>query len=338
MTALTTAPFLAGAGRVEHRPRSYPGPGPGQLLVRPRANALCGSDAGLWRGGSPVVAGHEAAGTVVAAGRDTTTPVGTRGVIYLMAYCGRCRSCRAGATNLCLDKAGDMGFNRDGGLGPLEVVEERMFFPIGDDLPFPLATMLLDVMGTSGAALNRALSVRPGIESLLITGAGPVGLGVLAVARLRLGADVPIHISDVSEWRLAFAESLGGIPVHARSVSSRVAGVPEVDAAVDASGRAGARRSALDRLSRRGVLVCVGHGEQLHLDVSPDLISTGRAVLGSEYFPYADLPAALELLRRNTGYLGRIVTHTFDVSETGLAFETFLSGESGKVVVTQDGE
>ncbi|MEV0384816.1 alcohol dehydrogenase catalytic domain-containing protein [Nonomuraea sp. NPDC050643] len=330
--AVTTAPFLTGGGRVELRPHSYPEPGPGQLLVRPRANALCGSDHGLFRDGTPVVAGHEAAGTVAAAGPDTTTPVGTRGVIYLMAYCGRCRSCRAGATNLCLDKAGDMGFNRDGGLGPLEVVEERMFFPVGDDLPFPLATMLLDVMGTSGAALDRALSVRPGIESLLVTGAGPVGAGILAVARLRLGADVPIYVSDVSAWRLSFAESLGGIPVDAGSV----AGLPEVDAAVDASGRAVARRSALDRLSKRGVLVCVGHGEGLELDVSPDLIATGRAVLGSEYFPYADFPANLELLRRNAGYLGRIVTHTFDVSETAAAFETFLSGESGKVVVTQE--
>ncbi|MEU6715523.1 alcohol dehydrogenase catalytic domain-containing protein [Nonomuraea sp. NPDC046802] len=248
---MTTAPFLVGGGRVEHRSHAYPEPGPGQLLIRPRANALCGSDHGLFRDGSPVVAGHEAAGTVVAAGPGTATAVGTRGVIYLMAYCGRCRSCHAGATNLCLDKAGDMGFDRDGGLGPLEVVEERMFFPIGHDLPFPLATMLLDVMGTSGAALNRALSLRPDLDSLLITGAGPVGVGVLATARLGLGGDVPIYISDVSEWRLSFAESLGGIPVHA-------------------------------------------------------------------------------------DYLGRIVTHTFDVSETALAFETFLSGESGKVVVTQE--
>ncbi|MEV0614649.1 alcohol dehydrogenase catalytic domain-containing protein [Nonomuraea sp. NPDC050404] len=334
MAVATTAPFLIGSGRVEHRAHTYPEPGAGQLLIRPRANALCGSDHGLFRDGSQVVAGHEAAGTVVAAGPGATTPVGTRGVIYLMGYCGRCRSCRAGATNLCLDKAGDMGFNRDGGLGPLELVEERMFFPIGDDLPFPLATMLLDVMGTSGAALNRALAVRPDIKSLLITGAGPVGIGVLAVARLRLGQDVPIHISDVSGWRLSFAESLGGIPVHADSVAD----LPPVDVAVDASGRAAARRSALDRLAKRGVLVCVGHGEDLLLQVSPDLIAAGRAVLGSEYFPYGDFAGNLELLLHNQDYLGQIVTHTFDVGETALAFETFLSGESGKVVVTQEAE
>ena len=329
---VSKAPFLVGNRHVEVREHRYSEPGPGQLLVRVRANAVCGSDRGIFLNGSDIVAGHEAAGEVVGVGTGTSTPNGTRGVIYLMAYCGACRSCRLGATNLCLDKSGDMGFNRDGGLGPYELIEESMFFPIGADLDLPLATMLLDVLGTSGAALNRALRVRPDIESVLITGAGPVGIGMLVSTRLRLGPEVPIYISDLSSWRLTFAESFGGFPVHAAEVDQ----LEEVDAAFDASGRGSARSSALSRLSKRGVLVCVGHGQDLRIEVSRDLVATGRAVLGSEYFPYADLAASLRLLEANQDYIARVITHTFDVDQTAEAFETFLSGESGKVVITQE--
>jgi threonine dehydrogenase-like Zn-dependent dehydrogenase len=129
------AAVLVGEGRVEQREVEPPSPGPGQLLLRPRANAICGSDRQAFAHGVEVVQGHETAGEVIAAGPGTTTPVGTRGVVYLMVYCGECRSCRFGATNVCLDKRGDMGFSRDGGLGPFEVVDEQVFFPIDDSIP-----------------------------------------------------------------------------------------------------------------------------------------------------------------------------------------------------------
>lgn len=74
-----------------------------------------------------------------------------------------------------------------GGYGMYELVHETIFFPVDADLPLTEATLLLDVMGTTGHALRRALLVRPDVESLLVMGAGPVGLGVVAMARLLLG-------------------------------------------------------------------------------------------------------------------------------------------------------
>ncbi|GAB2569788.1 alcohol dehydrogenase catalytic domain-containing protein [Kribbella endophytica] len=324
-----TAAVLVGGGRVGFREVERPEPGPGELVLRCRANAICGSDRGAFAGGVEVVQGHEAAGEVIAAGPGTSTAVGTRGVVYLMVFCGECRSCRAGATNVCLDKQGDMGFNRAGGLGPYEVVDERVFFPVDERVPFATATASLDVMGTSGHALDRALMLRPEIEDLYVAGVGPVGLGILVMAKLRFGADFPVYVSDVSPWRLDFAAGLGGLPVRAEDL-------PLVDAAVDASGRTDARQAAVRRLGRRGVLVCVGHGQGLELDVSPDLVSNEAGVIGSEYFPYGDFAANHTLLLENLDQVSKLITHTFDLSETQLAFETFLSGESGKVVVTQD--
>lgn len=177
-------PVFVGQGRIEIGDRAEPEVGPGQLLIQVQANALCGSERGQFLNGSRVTPGHEAAGTVVAAGPGTSTPPGTVGAIYLMDYCGTCRSCRLGYTNQCLQRRGDMGFNRDGGYGPLELTPESLFFPVADGITAAEATLLLDIMGTGGHALERASVVRPDIESLLVTGAGPIGLGVLAMAKL----------------------------------------------------------------------------------------------------------------------------------------------------------
>src|SRR3712207_6655548 len=179
-------PRFSGEQTIGWTEKFVPRPGPGQLLVEVKANALCGSERGQYNNGSDVTPGHEAAGVVVAAGPGTSTPEGTPGVIYLMDFCGDCRSCRQGFTNQCLAKRGDMGFNRDGGYGPYELVHETIFFPIDGDLPLADATLLLDVMGTSSHALHRARLVHPDVESLYIAGAGPVGLGLLDRKSTRL--------------------------------------------------------------------------------------------------------------------------------------------------------
>ncbi|WP_197511167.1 zinc-binding dehydrogenase [Tessaracoccus coleopterorum] len=149
-----------------------------------------------------------------------------------------------------------------------------------------------------------------------------------------MGEDIEVHVSDVSPWRREFAESFGAIS-HDPADSESIIEV-QPDLAFDSSGRQSARELAMRALSQRGALICVGHGEGLTLDVSRDLIAPERAVLGSEYFRFDEMPDNLDALRRNRELLSRIVTHTYDVTEIREAFTAFFSGATGKVVVTQD--
>jgi threonine dehydrogenase-like Zn-dependent dehydrogenase len=329
---------FVGAGRIRLEVRPVPVPGPGQLLVRVGANALCGSERGQFLHGASVTPGHEAAGVVAAAGPGTRTAVGAPRAVFLMDFCGECRSCRLGHTNQCLDKRGDLGFNRDGGYAEYEAVSESAFFPTGGDLSAAEATLLLDIMGTGGHAIGRGRQVRDDIESVLVAGAGPIGLGVLAMAKLLLGEQTPVVISDMAPYRLALAERLGGLPLPLAQVSSladglRRHGLSRCDLAVDTSGKAAARQAAIEVLGQRGALVCVGHGEGLNLDVSRDLIAPERAVLGSEYFRFDELPANLDRLRANSDNHGQINTHRFPLGAVQQAFDLFFRGETGKVLV-----
>ncbi len=333
-------PHFLGDGRIGSRERPVPEPGLGELLLRVRANALCGTDRGQLRDGSSVTPGHEAAGEVVEVGEGSSTPIGSRGVVFLMDFCGACRSCLVGATNQCLAKRGDMGFTHDGGLGRFELVHESNFFATGTELEPAEATLLLDVMGTTSHALSRAIAVRPDVESVLVAGAGPVGLGTVAMAHLMLGSETIILAADVAPFRLELAKSLGAVPVDLRTATMsgalRGAGLADgADIAIDTSGRESGRQMLLEGLGRRGVLVCVGHGETLALSVSEELIGPERAVLGSEYFRYDALHINLALLVRHRAYLGQIITHRYPVRDLEEAYRGFLSGEAGKVVIEQ---
>jgi len=319
---------------IEWDDHQYREPGPGELRIRIAANAICGTDRNEYLSGSSIVPGHEAAGVVSDVGPATTVPVGTPGVIYLMDFCGTCRSCRVGATNQCLAKRGDVGQNRDGGYGPYALVHESQFFPVPAGLDLGTATMLLDVMGTSSHAIARARLLRSDIESAYVAGAGPIGLGLLVMLKVRFGQDFPVSISDISPWRRKMAEELGGDPIDALDREAVLSRTPDIS--FDSSGRQSARELALAAAGKRGVLVCIGHGEGIQLNVSADLIAPERAVVGSEYFRYDELAENLGLLSDNEDYISRVITHRLPADRIDEAFDLFFSGETGKVVVTQE--
>lgn len=335
-----TVPQFVGQKQIHTVSKPVPQPGFGQILIEVKANALCGSERPQFFQGTEVTPGHEAAGVVAAVGEGTTTKVGTPGVVFLMDYCGECRSCRLGYTNQCLAKRGDMGFNQDGGYGVYELVNENIFFPIGNDLPLTEATMLLDIMGTGGHAIKRAKLVHADIQSLVIPGAGPIGLGVLAMAKLLLGENVPVVISDVVPYRLELAERMGGLPVLATEMTLeqglRHHGLSAPDVAIDCAGRAAVRDECLGLLAHRGVLVSVAHGEGLIIDnLYRDFVFRELTLISSEYFAFNELEENLTLLMANRAYMNQIITHRFGVDDIQHAFELFFQGETGKVVIEQ---
>jgi threonine 3-dehydrogenase len=331
------ARFL-GKGKIDFVNRPVREPGPGQLLLENKANSLCGSDFPfLFNGNTAVSPGHEIAGIVASAGANTQIRPGARGVVFLMDFCGQCRNCLQGNTNQCLHKRADYGFTHDGGYGAYIVINENVFFPIPDEVSYTQGTLLLDIMGTGGHAIKRARLVQQTPVSMIVLGAGPIGLGILAMARIMYGKDFPVMISDVVDYRLDLAKKLGGLPVDLNKGSlaegAAAHGFKEIDIAIDSSGKESARRSALDILAQRGTLICVGHGEGLQLRISPDLIATERAVLGSEYFCYNELQDNLTLYLRHRKYLDQIITHTYPVSELEEAYSVFVARNTGKVIV-----
>ena len=245
--------------------------GPGSLLLGSGPTQFAARTGPSTSRGRRVTPGHEAAGVVVAAGPETSVAEGTPGVVFLMDYCGRCRSCRLGFTNQCLAKRADMGFTHDGGYGPYEVVHESNFFAVDAGTDLVEATMLLDVMGTSSHAIARARLGAPRHRVCLYRRCRAHRRSAARDVQVDLRPRVP----GLHKRHLALAAQLR------RSRSARTRSTPPSPTPwppgaqrrglrLDGAGRR-RRQGALAALSKRGVLVCVGHGETL------ELVGLGRA-------------------------------------------------------------
>jgi threonine dehydrogenase-like Zn-dependent dehydrogenase len=233
-----------------------------------------------------------------------------------------------------------MGFNRDGGYGVYELVNENIFFPVPADVTPTEATLLLDIMGTGGHAIRRAQMVHDDIQSILIPGAGPIGLGILAMAKLMLGEHVPVVLSDVVPYRLDLAEKMGGLPILATEMSLadglRRHGIDAPDIVIDAAGQERVRDEAMALIAHRGAMISVAHGGGVSIkSLYGDFVNRELSLVGSEYFSYNEMPGNLELLLANRAYLNQIVTHRMGVDEIQRAFELFFEGRTGKVIIEQ---
>lgn len=332
---MRAARFLGG-GRIAIEEKAVPVPGPGEILVKVHACAICGSDRHAWSDGSSVTPGHEGSGIVVATGSDTTIPPGTRGAIYLVAYCGHCRMCRRGETGACLRKERMIGFSHDGAFAGYVLVPERCLLPVDPAMDLDLATMLLDVLGTTMHALRRAQATPMTVTAACVMGAGPIGLG--AIIALRPLGIAQVYAVDVIPYRLQLATEFGAVAVDARSadpvayVRRHVSDGP--DLIVEASGHPVAQRQAIEMVAADGRVMIVGHSRQtLELQTSRDLIGQEKSLIGCEYFGVGEFADNLRFVRERGVDLAKVITHRFPLDRIEEAYHLFWTGETGKVMI-----
>jgi L-iditol 2-dehydrogenase len=312
--------------RVEERPT--PEPGPLDVLVEIAAVGVCGSDVHYYEEGriaervvrAPHVLGHESAGRVVDAGeRVTKHRVGDRVALEPGLPCGRCRECRTGAYNLCREV-------RFLGAPPTDGAFTR-YVAMHEDFAHALPDALSDEAGALMEPLSVALwacekaGVRAG-DRVLVTGAGPIGLLVVQVARARGATEV--FVTDLNPHRLELARSLGATTE-----------VGEADALIECSGHPQALHDGIAALRPAGTAVLVGMGGGPDVAVPLSVIQT-REIWLTGTFRYANTyPAAIALAASGAVDLEAIITGHFALDEVDAALRAGREDpQSVKPIVT----
>lgn len=205
---------------LEAREIGSPGePGAGEILLRTARAGICGSDLHIFHGSNPFakyprIIGHEFAGTVEAVGSSVAgLSVGDRVVVDPVVSCGHCYACRVGRHNVC-GNLEVFGVHRDGGFRDRLLVPAINCVKVPDTMPLEIAA-LAEPFSIAANVLSRT-----GIgadDTVMIYGAGTVGLTVLQVAKLH-GARC--LIADIDAARLERARSFGAdVTIHSRERS-----------------------------------------------------------------------------------------------------------------------
>jgi propanol-preferring alcohol dehydrogenase len=206
------APILTAPLRLEEVPD--PVPGPGEVVVKVRACAICRTDLHVVEGElpprlSPVTPGHQVVGEVLAVGPEVVDLApGTRvGVAWLHGTDGVCRFCRSGRENLC-EQAAFTGWTADGGFAERIRARAAFVYPLSADLEDRAAAPLLCAGIIGFRALQLAgLDGRWAGARLGIYGFGAAGHVAIQIARAR-GAEVYVATRDRSRHQ-ALATELG---------------------------------------------------------------------------------------------------------------------------------
>jgi threonine dehydrogenase-like Zn-dependent dehydrogenase len=189
---------------VEEQPQ--PGdPGPGELILRPEAVGICGSEVEGYLGHMgnripPLVMGHEFAGTVVAAGEGASEFEGARVAVNPLSGCGECRLCRSGHSNLCADRV-LIGVHVPGAFADFVKV------PASDArrLPDGVSSRVGALMEPLANGVHAVRLAPPGVESAVVMGAGTIGLVTLQAALL----EGILHVAVVEPQDERRARALG---------------------------------------------------------------------------------------------------------------------------------
>lgn len=317
-----------GRARVEEVPE--PKAEPGWAVIKVMALPICGSDRGAFlMEAENRWAGHEGTGVIAETAGDSRFKPGDRVLISPQGGCGACELCLLGDYIYCPDSPPTTSH-----YAQFVKKKEDILPLLPDDISFELGSLAGCGLSPGFSALERMGC--GAFDTVLVSGLGPVGLGAVAVASFR-GARV-LGV-EPEPFRRNLALELGADEVFDPACGDalewvrRMTGGRGVSRAVDCCGKPEAERLCMDAAAVLGKVAFAGEN-QSNIEVGPstDFIRKGLTVIGTWHMNLLDFPKVLTLMRRKP-QIEKMITHTFPFERAQEAFETFLSGKTGKVLL-----
>jgi threonine 3-dehydrogenase len=315
--------------------------GHNDVLIKVNQTAICGTDIHIFKWDDwaqatipvPLAVGHEFCGEIVEMGIEVRGfAVGDRVSAEGHITCSVCRNCRAGRRHLCMNTVG-VGVNRPGAFAEYLSVPAFNVFKLPDAIDDDIAS-ILDPLGN---ATHTALSFDLVGEDVLITGAGPIG--IMAVAIAKYAGARHVVITDVNDYRLDLARKMGATA--AVNVTTELLDKTMLDLGMEEGFDVGMEMSGNPQ-AFRDMLSTMHHGGKIAmLGILPDntsidwnqIIFKGlvlKGVYGREMF---ETWYKMSSMLQSGLNIGPVITHHFPVDDYLPAFELMESGQTGKVIL-----
>ncbi|GIL14950.1 MAG: L-threonine 3-dehydrogenase [Chloroflexota bacterium] len=317
--------------------------GPHDILLRTRATSICGTDIHIYNWDTwaanrikpPIIIGHEFCGDVIEIGAQVTeVKVGDFISAESHIVDHTCDLCRTGMAHICRNTQ-IIGVDRDGSFAEYVALPAANAWHNPPNMPSEIAALEENF----GNAVHTALETPVVARKVLVTGCGPVGVMTIAVTKAA-GAR-SIYASDISEYRLGLAKKMGAdIAINPsredlREIILKDTNGEGVDVLLEMSGAPSAIRDGLHLLKAGGHAVLLGlPSKPFEFDLANLVIMKGITLHGIAGRKLWETWYEIRgLLRSGTVNLEPVITHRFKLEEFQKAFETMMSGDSGKVVL-----
>ena len=317
------------------RQQAVPTIKPDEALIKVSFGGICGSELSGYLGHNalrkpPLVMGHEFSGTIAeigsaAKGQFPNLKTGAAVTVNPLVFCGECEYCTSGLEHLC-PKRGVIGAHRAGAYADYVAVPANLVHLLPATLDLRSAALTEPV----GVAVRIANLIGPMEgQTVLIAGAGPIGLLVLQMVKLRGAKNA--FITDLSPERRAMAEKLGGIVLDPK-VADVVQTVRDATngrgalAAVDAVGVFATRQQCVSATRSNGTMILSGLHEEVGQMPAAEIIRREINVKGSFAYAHHDFDEALQLLIDKKIHLDPWIVEA-PLADGGHWFERLVDGE-----------
>lgn len=294
------------------------------VKVKIKRVGICGSDMHIYHGTNPLatyprIVGHEVAGEIIEIGSDVTkVAVGDHVVIEPIRYCGECYACKSGRPNVCKEVS-VFGVHEDGGMKEVAILSERQVHKVNSEIDWDEAVMAEPY--TIGAQATWRGNVQAG-QTVFIQGAGPIGITVLKMAKLR-GATV--IISDFTNERLAFAKENGAdytINPSEEDIEAKIYEITNDEGAnivIDAVGLPQTFELSVEVASVAGNIVLLGFNATPSSIAQMQITKKELTITGSR-LQTNQFAKVVELINEKKLTHNGLVTHKFPLSQIKEAF------------------
>jgi len=330
-----------GAGVVELEDIEQPVPIDDESLIKIRAVGICGSDFEGFLGKTgrrtpPMVMGHEIAGTVEIPAAKSRFKKGDTIVVQPKLYCGVCTFCGQGLTNLCPGAEFFGVMSKNGGMAEYLAVPERCMHRVRQDIEVQKACLTEPLAVAYRAAHQVPDNTLRGAEYTVLVGAGTIGLLILQVIKLRGARN--IIVSDMSDYRLDIAQTLGAdfrINPQKEDFLACIRGITDnkmADIAFEAVGFSASVSQAHSALKNRGIIVWVGLAQQ-RIEIDMHRVVTAELnVRGSFLYSEKDFINSLKLIETGQIQMDPIITMSVDLAEGAEAFKNLQNNTDGRMI------
>ena len=318
-----------------------PGVAANDVLIKVNRTGICGTDLHIYKWDDwadktvpvPLVVGHEFVGEIVEVGSDVRDfSVGELVSGEGHVVCGHCRNCMAGRRHLCNDTAG-IGVTRPGAFAEYIALPQTNVWVHKPGINLDVAS----IFDPFGNATHSTLSFPVLGEDVLVTGAGPIGIMSAAIAR-HAGAR-HVVITDVNEYRLGLAKSMGvtrAVNVANESLADvqKELGMDEgFDVGLEMSGNPDAFNEMLANMCHGGKIAMLGIPEkEMAIDWNKVVFNmlTIKGIYGREMY---ETWYKMTVMLQSGLDIAPVITHRFKYADFEEGFKIGLSGESGKVIL-----